>query len=216
MAANGVFLHVLGRIVIERTAGLGIEAGGPVQLIDVLLAGDERAIDPVERVEEPVAGGVHHQLAIFAIDLGVDDRVFGDLVKVVGVIGRVLVAPFDLAVARADRQHARRPFVVARPVFGVPVGPGVADALVERIGIGVIRGGLPHRCAAVLPALLTVLPGLIAGLAGAGDGVGAPELLPGIEVGAVDKAADAVFAACRAGDRHVAHDQQRRGDGFGG
>ncbi len=35
----------------------------------------------------------------------------------------------------------------------------------------------------MLPALLAVLPGLVAGLAGARDGVGAPELLAGVEVG---------------------------------
>src|SRR5439155_16706797 len=77
------------------------------------------------------------------------------------------------------------------------------------------RGSLPHRRAAVLPAFLAVLPGLVAGLARAGNSIGTPELLPGIEVGAVDEAADAVFAAGRAGDCHVAHDQRCRSDGFG-
>src|SRR5207249_4388969 len=48
-------------------------------------------------------------------------------------------------------------------------------------------------------------------LAGARDGVGAPELLSSVEIGAVDEAADAVFAAGAADDRHVAHDQRRRG-----
>ena len=85
-------------IVVERPAGLGVEAGRPVQLVDILLAGDERAVGAVERVEEAVARGMHHQLAVLAVDLGVDDRVLGDLVEVIGIVGRVLVAPLDLAV----------------------------------------------------------------------------------------------------------------------
>src|SRR5262249_6603016 len=56
----------------------------------------------------------------------------------------------------------------------------------------------------MLPALLAVLPGLVAGLAGTRDGVGAPELLAGVEVGRVDIAADAELAAGRAHDRDVA------------
>src|SRR5712691_10938687 len=61
----------------------------------------------------------------------------------------------------------------------------------------------------MFPALLAVLPGLVAGLAGARDGVGAPNLLAGVEVGAINEAADAVFAAGGADDRHVAHYQRR-------
>jgi hypothetical protein len=46
---------------------------------------------------------MHHELAILAIDLGVDDLVLGNLVVVVGVVGRILEAPFDLAGARIER-----------------------------------------------------------------------------------------------------------------
>ena len=155
------------------------------------------------------------QLAILAVDLDLDDRVLGDLVEVVGIVRRVLVAPLDLAVAWAERQHACRPFVVAGAVFRVPVRAGIADALIERVGVGVVGRGLPDRSAAVLPAVLAVLPGLVAGLAGARDGVGAPGLLAGVEIGAVDPAADAEFAAGRADDGDVADDQRRQRDGFG-
>src|SRR5262249_23556911 len=71
VTAQGVFLHILGGIIVERTAGLRVEAGRPVELVDVLLAVDERAVDAVERIEEPVARRVHDQLAVLAIDLGV-------------------------------------------------------------------------------------------------------------------------------------------------
>src|SRR5262245_58894121 len=59
----------------------------------------------------------------------------------------------------------------------------------------------------MLPALLAVLPGLVAGLAGARNRIGAPQPLPGVEVGALDEAADAVLAAGGADDRDVAHNE---------
>src|SRR5262249_30356617 len=89
------------------------------------------------------------------------------------------------------------------------------DALIERVGLWVVSGGFPDRGAAMLPALLAVLPGLVAGLARARDGVGAPELLSGVEVGSVDEAADSGFDTGRAAYCDVAHDQRRRGQGFG-
>src|SRR5262245_28302866 len=116
---------------------------------------------------------MHDQLAILAIDLGVDDRMLGDLIVVVGVVRGVLVAPFDLAVARRKREHAGRPLVVTRAVFRIPVRTRIADALIEGVGLRIIGGGLPDRGAAMLPALLAVLPGLVARLAGARDRIGA-------------------------------------------
>src|SRR5271163_4004937 len=77
---------------------------------------------------------------------------------------------------------ARRPLVVARPVFGVVIRAGIADALVDGLGFGIIGRGHPHRSAAVFPVLLAVLPRLVAGLAGARNGERAPRLLAGIEV----------------------------------
>src|SRR5262249_23628286 len=114
-----------------------------------------------------------------------------------------------------EGEHARRPLVVARPVFRIPVGARVANALIERVGLGIIGSGFPDRRAAVLPALLAVLPGLVAGLAGARNGVGAPDLLAGVEVGAVDEAADTIFTAGAADDGDVAHDQWRSSERLG-
>src|SRR5262249_6240857 len=93
----------------------------------------------------------------------------------------------------------------------VIVRAGIADALVERVALGVVGRGLPHRAAAVLPALLAVLPGLVAGLAGAGNGVGAPSRFAGVEVGRLDVAADAEFAAGGADDGEIADDQRSDG-----
>src|SRR5262245_27824572 len=209
VAAGRIFLHVGVGIVVERQAGFRVEPGRPVQVIDVLLAQDERAVGAVERVVEAVARSVHNELAILAIDLGVDDRMLRDLVVIVGVVWGVLVTPLDLAVVWADRHHAGRPLVVARAIFRIPVGAGIADALVEGIGLGIVGSGLPHRAAAVLVALLAVLPAVAADLAWRRDGVGAPDLLAGIEIGGVDPAADAELAAGAADDPQVTNDERR-------
>src|SRR5262249_36320736 len=159
----------------------------------------------VERIIEAIARDVNDQLAILAVDFGVDDRVLGDLVEIIGIVGRVLEAPLDLAVGWIEREHAGGPLVVPGPVFRIVVGARVADPQIERVALRIIGRGLPDRGAAVFPALLTILPGLVAGLTGAWDRIGAPQPLPGVEIGALDEPADAVFAASGADDRHVAH-----------
>src|SRR5262249_4243125 len=124
-------------------------------------------------------------------------------------VGRVLEAPFDLAIAWIHGEHARSPFVVAGPVFGVVIRAGVADALVDGVGVLVVGGRHPDRPAAVLPVVLAILPGLMAGLAHAWNRVRAPRLLAGVEVGGVDPAADAEFAPGRSDDGEIADDQRR-------
>src|SRR5262249_11610853 len=57
-----------------------------------------------------------------------------------------------------------------------------------------------------------VLPGVVAGLAGAQNSESAPRLLAGVEVGRVDVAADAELAARRTNDGEVADDQRRDGE----
>src|SRR5215467_11648565 len=61
------------------------------------------------------------------------------------------------------------------------------------------------------PSLVVALPGLVAGLAGAGDRIGAPELLTGIRVQRIDMVAGAPVAAAAADDQLVADDQRRPG-----
>src|SRR5262245_53427435 len=155
------------------------------------------------------------KLAILAVDLGIDDLMFRDLIEIVGVVRSVLETPLDLAVTRADRKHTRRPLVVAGPIFRIPVGPGIADTLVDRVGLSIIGAGFPDRATAVLPALLAVLPGLVAGLAGAGDSVGPPRLLAGVEVDALDESADAELATGDADNADVTDDQRRHRDRLG-
>src|SRR5215470_18881044 len=152
-----------------------------------------------------------NELAVLTGDFGIDDRVLGDFVEIIGVVRGVLVAPLDFAVVWTDGEDARCPFIVTRPVFGVPVRPGITNPLVERVGFRIVGRGLPHRGATMLPAVLAVFPGLVAGFAGARDGVGAPGRLAGVEIGCLDEAADAEFATGGAHDGEIADDERRYG-----
>jgi hypothetical protein len=66
----------------------------------------------------------------------------------------------------------------------------------------------------VLPVVLAVLPGLVAGLAGAGNCKCPPSLLSSVEVSRVDPAADAGFAASRADNSEIANDERGKRDGL--
>src|SRR4029450_7241884 len=119
-----------------------------------------------------IARDVDDELTILAVDLGIDDRMLGNLVEIVRIVRGVLETPFDLAVGRIDREHACGPFVVAGPIFRTVVRAGIADALIKRVALRIVGRGLPDRRPAVLPALLAILPGLVARLAGARNRVG--------------------------------------------
>src|SRR5258708_8443659 len=64
----------------------------------------------------------------------------------------------------------------------------------------------------MLPALPAIFPGLVAGLACAWDRVGAPCGLAGVEIGRLDKSANAEFTPGSAYDGKVADDQRRNGE----
>src|ERR1019366_2218513 len=110
----GVELEVLGGIVFDRLAGLGIDALGPGHLIDMLGGLEELAVAAVENVFKAVAARMGDDLAILAVHLGVEQDVGAGLVVVAVVVGRVLEIPADLAVGGIEREHARGVEVVAR------------------------------------------------------------------------------------------------------
>src|SRR5262249_57801022 len=69
VAAFGVGLNILARIVVERLAGFRVEAGRPGHVVGILLAQHERTVQAVERVIAAIARYVHDELAVFAADL---------------------------------------------------------------------------------------------------------------------------------------------------
>jgi hypothetical protein len=97
---------------------------------------EELPVEPVEGVFEAVAPRVRQDLAVLAVDLGVDDDVAAGLVVVAVVVGRVLVEPPDLAGCGVEGDRARRIEVVAGTIGGVVGRNRIAGA-----PIGEVRRG---------------------------------------------------------------------------
>ena len=102
IGALGIELEVLAGLVLDRLAGLGIDALGPGDLIDMLGGLEELAVAAIEDVFEAVAARMRDDLAILAVHLGVDEDVGAGLVVVAVVVGRILEIP-----ARACRLRHR-------------------------------------------------------------------------------------------------------------
>src|SRR5262249_29535672 len=98
--ALGIGLHLFAWIVVDRLAGLLIDAFGPGDHLDVLGGFEELAVEAIEHVVEAIATGMRDDLAILAVDLGVDEDVSAGLVVVTIVVRRVLEMPCDLAARR--------------------------------------------------------------------------------------------------------------------
>ena len=178
----------------HRPAGLQVDVGGPVD-VDVRVRGDKRAVGAVDGVEEAVLVGLDHHLAHLAVDLDLGQDLLVDAVHVVHVVGGVLVVAVDLARLRADREHRRRVEAVEPAARRRIVGLGVAGPPVNEIELGVVRAGSPRGRSAVQVCIGAGGPGLVAGLAGPGDGVAAPQLLAGGGIPPVQEAAGGGLAA---------------------
>src|ERR1700736_5295196 len=104
--------------------------------------------------------------------------------------------PFDLAGIRFERKHRAGVEIVAGPYCQVE-RPRVADAPINRVQLRVVGAGDPGRSASQFPGV--TLPGVAAGLIGARDGIGPPEMLAGRRIPSIDESADAELGARDAG-----------------
>ena len=155
------FAGVLADVGLDRTAGLHVDAGGPVDL-HIGIGRQQFAVGAVEHVEEAVAVGVHQDLGGLALDVDVGEHHLGDRVIVERIVRRELVVPFDLAGLRLQREHRAGVEIVARADRRIE-RPGIADAPIDRVQLRIIGAGDPGRSAAELPGV--ALPGVAAGLA---------------------------------------------------
>ena len=114
--------------------------------------------------------------------------------------------PLDLAALGIERNHRAGVEIVARPYRRVERAR-IADAPVDRVQLGIERAGDPGRAAAELPGV--ALPGFVAGLAGSRNRIGAPQMLAGLRIPAVDEVAGAELGAGNTGDHHTVGDQRR-------
>ena len=137
-SSRHVLLDVELGIVFDRLAGLGIEALGPVQIVDVLAALDEAAIAAIERVEKSIAAEVRDDLARFTVDRHVVEHVNADLVIVPRVVRQVLEIPGELAGIDVERDDGVSVEVVAGTRHRIVVGNRVAGAPDGELGGRVI------------------------------------------------------------------------------
>src|SRR6266852_8396152 len=96
IADTRIGLGVFAWVVVERLAGLLVEALGPVDL-RIGLRQDRLTVEAVEGVEEAVAGRVGDELARLPGDVAVDQDVGADLVVVPHVAGCELDIPVHVA-----------------------------------------------------------------------------------------------------------------------
>ncbi len=203
-------LDVLAWVIVERLAGLLIEALGPIDVVHIGLGDDDLAVVAVHRIEEAVAGRMGDELARLAVDRAVDENVGPDLVEVPGIAGRVLEVPVHLAGIGIPRDRAVGEEVIARPHGRIVFRHRIAGAPDRLVGRQVISAGHPERAASGLPGIGLVLPGLAAGLAGRRHGELAPRELTGRSIDRRDPFAHARGAPGRAEDELVL-DGERRG-----
>src|SRR5690606_42010397 len=105
--------------------------------------------------------------------------------------------------AGVDRDDRRREQVVAGADRAVVVGARVAGREIDEAELGIDGRRLPDRRAAVHPDVVVLRPGLVAGLAGAGDRVERPDETAVVRVVGLHAAANAALGAGEAGDHEA-------------
>src|SRR5208282_230739 len=83
----------------------------------------------------------------------------------------------------------------------------IADPPVHSVQLRIERPGDPGGPAAELPGVSR--PGVVTGLTGPRDRIGAPEVLAGLWIPTVDEVASAELGAGDTGDHHAVGDQRR-------
>src|SRR6185437_2341652 len=120
----------------------------------------------------------------------------------------VLVIGFDLAGGGIEPQYGAGIEIVAGMHFTRP-WRRVADAPINGLGVLVVGAGHPGGAAAGLPVV--AFPGVMAGLALAGDGEGSPQLLAVFGIEGRDITADTELAAGAADNDFAVDDQRHQG-----
>src|SRR5205823_12479477 len=93
---------------------------------------------------------MHENLALATVDRALDQDVFVDAVVVVQIVRAHLIEPACFASPRVAREHARRPFIVARALRRIP-RPGIGRSVIDELLLAVVRDPTPHGAAARLP-----------------------------------------------------------------
>ena len=127
-----------------------------------------------------------------------------------GVVGRELEVPAQLAGGRIKGNERTAVQVVAGAIVAVPVRGRIAGAPVEQVQLRVVRPAQPRGSPARLPAVAA--PRVVPLLAGSRHRVEPPQAPSGPGVVGVEEAAHAGFAPADADDDLAVNGQRRRRD----
>ena len=175
-------------------------------LLTVGVGGDEFAGGAIQHIEETVAVGLQNEVLAAGIH---EDGDLGCVPVVLVVFGELKI-PVELAGIGIQGEQRVAVEVVTGAAFAA-IGRGrIAGGPEDLVGSGVVGAGVPCRRAADFPGVC--FPGIVAGLAGTGDGVEAPAALAGGGIVSVNEAADAVFAAGDSDQDEVFDDERSDGE----
>src|SRR5262249_47258327 len=99
--------------------------------------------------------------------------------------------------------------VIAFAALAVVIRPRITRADVDEIQVWIVRAGCPDSRTTARPRVAR--PRVVAGLAGARNGVTAPRAFPCLGVVGVNESTNAVLSTSDADDDLVVHDQRREG-----
>src|SRR4051812_43828845 len=114
----------------------------------------------------------------------------------------------DRAGVDVERDHRAGVEIVAGALIAEP-RRGIAGTPEREVGFGIVGAGDPDCAAAALVVIAARRPGLAAGLAGRGNGVGLPQRFTGLGIHSGNEAAHAKFAA-RCAEDHLTVDDEWR------
>ena len=122
----------------------------------------------------------------------------------------LLVSPLCFAGVGVARKNGHRPFVLARPLVGIP-GSGISGAVVKEVEFRVVAIPAPGRAAAPFPLIafpcVDRSPKTHFFLGSCA--VHAPDPFAGLHIIGGDKSTNAKFSAADAGDHFVFDDHWR-------
>ena len=193
--------HHMGR------AGFGIKAVCPGELAHKGLGQQELAVGAVQHIEYAAALRRQQKLARLAFPYRVHQHHGLGGVPVMGVIGRELVVPFELAGHGVQRHHRIGVEIGAAALRRIGVGKRIAHRPIKRAGLGIVRAGFPGRAAAGFQRPAD--PGLGERLTRLGNGVEAPGLLAAVGMEGDQETAHGGITARNARDHQVVDDHHR-------
>src|SRR5438132_1433692 len=194
--------------VVARPARLRIDAREHL-LPDIGLGVDEpdAVRSALEEPQVPVPPGMDQAPDRPSVAPDVDQEWRRDLVPVPRIVPVVLVVSLDLAGIRVKGDDGARVEIVAGVHVARP-GRRIAGLPVRQVEVGIVVSREPDRRSTGLPGVPR--PGVVARLAGSGDGVGPPDFLPGARIESGDVTADPELTAGHPDDDPSLRDERRQ------